>query len=86
MNFKGVDKSTWARIITLILVLVNQISVSLFDFQLLPYADEQIYEGVSVVLSVVVTIWASWKNNSFTYEAQEADKLLKSLKKGADKE
>lgn len=84
MNLKGVTKATWARIVTLLLALINQISISLFNFQLLPYTDEQIYEGVSTLLTVSVTIWTAWKNNSFTYEAQQADKVMKSLKKGDD--
>lgn len=75
-NFKGVSKGTWVRIISLFLVLINQISVSLFKFQLLPFEDEQIYEGVSTVLTFIVALWTAWENNSFTEKAQEADKLL----------
>lgn len=77
MNIKGVDKQTWVRVIALFLVLANQISVSFLDFKLIPFAEEEIYEGVSLVLTTLVTLWTSWKNNSFTDKAQEADKLLK---------
>lgn len=77
MNIKGVDKQTWVRVIALFLVLANQISVSFLDFKLIPFAEEEIYEGVSLVLTTAVTFWTSWKNNSFTDKAQEADKLLK---------
>ena len=77
MNLKGVTKDTWVRIIALFLVLINQISISFFSFELIPFGDDQIYEGVSVVVTVVVVIWSAWKNNSFTKKAQEADKVLK---------
>lgn len=77
MNLKGVDKATWTRIISLFLVLANQISVSIFDFKIIPFGDDEINEGVSIGLSIAVTFWATWKNNSFTTKAQEADKQLK---------
>lgn len=80
-NFKGVDRITWVRIIALFILLMNQISVSFFGFKVIPFEDDQIYEGVSLVLTVLVTIWATWKNNSFTTEAQMVDKQLKGLKK-----
>lgn len=86
MNIKNVDKSVWVRIIALFLVLINQISISFFDFQLIPYADEQIYEGVSVVVTTAIAFWTTWKNNSFTESAQQADVYMKEQKrKGADK-
>ena len=82
MNWKGVDKTTWVRIISLLVLLVNQFSVSLFNHQLVPFTDEQVYEGVSTLLTGIVVFWASWKNNSFTKEAQQADKYLEMIKKG----
>jgi SPP1 family holin len=83
LNLKGVSKATWTRIIALILVLANQIAVSFFDVQLLPFEDAEIYEGVSVVLTAIIAIAAGWKNNSVTKEAQEADEILKE-KKGSN--
>lgn len=82
MNFKGVDRATWVRIIVLFLMLSNLVSVSLFNFQLIPFSDEEVYETVSTVLTVLVTFWTAWSNNSFTKEAQRADKYLEGLKKG----
>lgn len=80
MNFRNVDKATWVRIIVLVLTLVNQICISFFNFQFLPYEDEQLYEAVSTALTVGVAIWTSWKNNSLTREAQQADAYLQNLK------
>mgnify|MGYP001091642011 CR=1 FL=1 len=81
-NLKGVTKDTWARTIALFLVLINQISIGFFNHQLIPFAEEQIYEGVSTILTIIIAIWTSWKNNSFTAFAQEADLILKEKKKG----
>lgn len=80
MNFKNVARGTWVRIISLLLVLVNLISVSVFDFKLLPFEEESINEGVSIVLTIVVTVWTTWKNNAFTKEAQMADQYLERIK------
>lgn len=81
MNLKGVSMDTWVRILVLIIVLINQISVSIFGVQVIPFTDEEMYEGISTALTIVVTIWTTWKNNSFTHEAQRADNLMKEIKK-----
>ncbi len=81
-NFKGVSKSTWVRVIVMFLVLVNLVSTNLFNYQLIPFSDEQISNFVSTGLTVVITIWTAYKNNSVTAAAQEADKVMKNLKGG----
>lgn len=81
LNLKGVPTATWVRIIGLLVILANQVSVSIFDFQLVPFRDEEIYEGVSTVLTIVMAVLTGWKNNSLTKPAQEADQIL-SAKKG----
>lgn len=82
MNLKNVSNSTWVRIIVLLLTLINLISTSIFNYQLLPFNDAELYEGVSVVFTVVASIVAGWKNNSLTPEAQRADDYLENLKGG----
>lgn len=77
LNFKGVSRDTWVRIISMFLVFVNLVATNLFDFKLLPFEDEEIHEMVSIVLVTSVSIWTAWKNNSFTSKAQEADKVLR---------
>lgn len=77
INLSGVDKATWARSITLVLALANQVATNHFNFKLLPFTDAEINEGVAVGITILSAILAGWKNNSFTEEAQEADKILK---------
>lgn len=81
LNLKGVSKGTWSRIVAMVIVLVNLIMTTFFDAQLLPYSDEQVYDGASVLVTVVMATLAGWKNNSLTKDAQQADKQLKRLKK-----
>jgi len=80
VNIKGVATKTWIRIGSLLLILINQVAISLFDFRLIPFSDNEIYEGVSVILTIVITIWTSWKNNSITKEGQVADEVLQQKK------
>jgi len=68
------------RLVVLALLLVNQILVT-FGFNPLPFSEDQIYEGVSSAATVVMAIWAWWKNNSTSKEAIRADEYLKELKK-----
>ena len=72
-------KSTIARTVVLVLALVNQVLV-MFGINPLPFSDEGIYEAVTALLTVGASIWAWWKNNSFTKAAQEADKYLEELR------
>lgn len=70
---------TIARTIALALVLANQIIV-MFGGDALPWTQDEMYAGVSAALTVVVSLWTWWKNNSFTLAAIEADEGIKAAK------
>ena len=46
----------------------------------LPFAEEELYAWLSAAATVAATLWAWWKNNSFTPEAITADEYLAELK------
>ena len=75
INLKGVTVQTWARTIVLLLALVSQLCVILGKRTEAIDVD-QWQEYVTYALTVIGSIWAWWKNNSFTEKAQNADKLL----------
>lgn len=75
INLKGVSAQTWARTLVLIIALVNQILV-IIGKRTGTIDIEQWQEYVTYALTVIGSIWAWWKNNSFTDKAQQADKLL----------
>ena len=77
MNIK---KETIIRTVILIVALVNQV-LTVAGVSLLPISDEQITEFLTLSLTIGASLWAWWKNNSFTKNALEADKVLESLKK-----
>lgn len=72
----GVSAGTIARTVCLILALVNQVLV-MFDMVPIDLAEDTVYQGVSIIFTIVTAVAAWWKNNSFTKKAIEADKVLK---------
>jgi len=78
---KKISKGTIIRTACLILALVNN-ALALFDKSPLPIDDEVVTQVVSLLFTTGTALASWWKNNSFTPEALEADKVLKSLKSG----
>ena len=76
MNFSGVSGQVWVRTIVLIVALINQ-GLNMAGLDVLPFAEEQVADAVTTLFTVIASVWAWWKNNSFTNKAQEADKVLR---------
>lgn len=72
-------KATIVRTFVLGFALVNQVLV-ISGHNPLPFTEEAAAQAVSMALTVGASLWAWWKNNSFTQEAIAADKILKDLK------
>lgn len=72
-------KQAIVRLVVLVILLINQTLVTL-GWNPLPFSETQIYEAVSSVATVAMAVWAWWKNNSVTKEAQEADVILRKMK------
>lgn len=76
-----IKKDTIIRTIVLVIALINQ-ALTIAGKNPLPFEDEEITEFLSYIFTVAASLWAWWKNNSFTQNALEADKVLDELKKG----
>jgi len=46
----------------------------------LPWAEEDVYTFLSTLATIAATVWAWWKNNSFTQAAITADDYMLQLK------
>lgn len=79
MSKNKVSTETIVRLVVMVITLVNTI-LTMMGKNPLPWSEEEIYRFLTVVAQVAVTLWAWWKNNSFTSEAIEADKILNKLK------
>lgn len=73
---KNIETGTIVRTVVLIIALINMVLTS-FGKNPLPFSDDEVYSGVSAVVTVVAALVAWWKNNSFTLKAIEADDILK---------
>lgn len=71
-----VSKETIARTVVLFVALLNTV-LNACGKNPLPFSDDEVYTGVSAVVATVASIWAWWKNNSFTSAAVKADEVLK---------
>ena len=78
-----ISKGTIIRTVCLLLALIN-ITLETFGKRIIPISDEQVSEVISVIFTIVTSLTAAWKNNSFTEEAIKADEYLKELREGAD--
>lgn len=83
-NFLNKINNKWVRLIVLIVVFINT-SGMIFGRQFLPFDNEEIAAGISVVALVINEVWNHWKNNSYTQSAKEADVYLKSKKESSKK-
>ena len=76
---KNVKAETIIRTVVLIIALINQILIATGN-NVLPISDDQIAELLSTIFTIGASLWAWWKNNSFTKKAIAADEYLAELR------
>ena len=76
-------KSTILRTIIMLFTLVNSILV-MCGKDKLPFTEDELYQTLSGIATVVSTLSVWWYNNSFTKKAQAADRYLNKLKTDAE--
>ena len=69
------DKATIARTAALIVALINLV-LTIFGLNPIPFSNEEVYAGVTTFLTVIVSLWAWWKNNNVTKTAQYNEEFL----------
>lgn len=74
-----ISKDTIIRTIILIVALINQV-LTACGKNPLPFSDDTLYEAITLIVTIGASIWAWWKNNSFTQNAIVADDYLRELK------
>lgn len=71
---------TIARLICLVLSLINQIALMVTGESILPVESKELESALSTILLVAASTWSYWKNNSWTKEAIEADTTMHLMK------
>ena len=74
-----IKTDTSVRTIVLVLALLNQI-LAIKGKEVLPVTEDEVYQLVSLVVTIGASLWAWWKNNSFTEPALMGDQLKDQLK------
>lgn len=72
---KKVETGTIVRTAVLMFALINQ-ALIIGGRNPLPFSEDEFGQAVSMALTVGASLWAWWKNNSFTQAAIEADEQL----------
>ena len=75
MDDLKISSGTIIRTVVLALALVNQV-LTMLGIPVLPFDEQQITDGLSMIFTAAASIWAWWKNNSFTKAAKTADAFL----------
>ena len=70
------NKNMIVRVSVLIVLLINQLLIG-FGFEALPFSDEQIYEGLSTVATVVMSIVTTYYDTDVTKQARQNKEILK---------
>lgn len=71
-----ITKGTLIRTILLVFALINQV-LAVFGKSPIPIDDDTVTNLISTAWTVIASLIAWWKNNSFTDKAIKADKVLK---------
>lgn len=75
---KNIKTETIIRTVVLIVALINQI-LAIAGKDTLPIYESDISQIISISVTICSTLWAWWKNNSFTHNAIKADDYKKHL-------
>ena len=75
-----VKTETIIRTIVLILALANQV-LAIYGKEKIPITEDEVYQLVTLIVTVASALWAWWKNNSFTQPAIKADEYMEMLRK-----
>ena len=74
-----VKTETIIRTIVLILALANQV-LAIYGKQKIPITEDEVYQLITLVVTIGSALWAWWKNNSFTQQAIKADEYMEKLR------
>jgi SPP1 family holin len=63
----------------LILALANQV-LAIYGKQKIPITEDEVYQLITLIITIGSAMWAWWKNNSFTQPAIKADEYMEKLR------
>lgn len=79
IDWSSISIGTYVRYILMALTIINTI-LTRFGITPLPVEEDQVYQVVSDVITIIILIVNTYKNNSTSPEAIKADAYLQNLK------
>ena len=83
MAIKDISKGTIIRTIMLVIVIINLILKSCGK-NIIDIDEGTVVYYFETILEIAIIIVGFWKNNSYTENAQKADKFLRALQSSDD--
>ena len=81
VDWTNISAGTYTRYILMVIAVINLI-LNAFKCNPIKVSETEVYQVVSNILTCVLFIINTWKNNSVTDSAIKADKYMKDLKVG----
>ena len=81
IDWQNISAGTYTRYILMIIAVINLI-LNAFKVNPIKVSETEVYQVVSNILTCVIFVINTWKNNSITTDAMKADEYLKELKNG----
>lgn len=79
IDWKNISVATYTRYILMIIAIINMI-LTHFGLNPIKVSETEVYQSVTDVITCVIFVINTWKNNSVTTNAIAADGYLNDLK------
>ena len=79
IDWANISPATYTRYILMIIAIINML-LNAFKINPIEVSENEVYQVVSNILTCVLFVVNTWKNNSVTNSAISADQYMKDLK------
>ena len=79
IDWANISPATYTRYILMIIAIINML-LNAFKINPIEVSENEVYQVVSNILTCVLFVINTWKNNSVTNFAINADQYMKELK------
>ena len=83
IDWKNVKIEVWVRYLLMVLTLINGI-LTHFGKNPIPYSEDAIYQAVSDIITVIIFIVNTYKDNPTSSTAIESNEIQKAMKAAED--
>ena len=79
IDWANISPATYTRYVLMIIAIINML-LNAFKINPIEVSENEVYQVVSNILTCVLFVINTWKNNSVTNSAINADQYMKDLK------